>query len=244
MRHVFVDESSQNDHHYMVLGALVVPKAGVEEAERLMEATLQAHRMAGSEFKWTKVSRGKADAYQALANLHFDILCPNGVEFHALVIDCHGLDHRCYNQGDADLGYNKFLFQLLLHKVARRFGAEERMVVDLDSRNTTRDPMELQRILNSAMGRELRDHLRPPFTRIAHRDSRTSRLLQLSDLLSGAVAWHKNDQDTRPEASPAKVGLANHIAVRSGRRRLGGDTWKSETRMSVWNFALGKRGAR
>lgn len=226
----------------MVLGALIVPGDYVEKAEAAIVQLLSAHGMAGAEFKWTKVSKAKSAAYRALVDLHFDVLCPNGVEFFAMAIDTYGLDHRCYNEGDADLGYNKFLYQLLLHRVGKRFGEDERIVVDLDARNTTREPNELQRILNSAMGRELGTFMRPPFSRIAHRDSRTSRLLQLADLLAGAVAWHKNDQDARSEASPAKMDLANHIAARAKRGRLGADTWKSETRLGVWNFALGKRG--
>ncbi|WP_111266311.1 DUF3800 domain-containing protein [Marilutibacter maris] len=244
MRHVFIDESSQNDHHYMVLGALVLPGSGVAPATQMVEDVLTVHRMSNSEFKWSKVSRGKADAYRAIINLYFDEFAPRGAEFHALVIDNHELDHRGYNNGDPDLGFNKFLFSLLRHRVGRRFGCTERIVVDLDARNTSRHPDELQRVLNSAMGRDLGDFHIAPFSRIAHRDSRNTRLLQLADLLAGAVAWHKNDHDAHPHASPAKVALANHIANRVGLSRIGLDSPKSETRLSVWNHALKRRGAR
>jgi len=244
LRHVFIDESSQNDHHYMVLGALVLPGPGVAPATQMVEDVLASHRMSNSEFKWCKVSRGKADAYRALADLYFDEFASRGAEFHALVIDNHELDHRGYNNGDADLGFNKFLFSLLHYRVGRRFGGEERIVVDLDARNTSRHPNELQRVLNSAMGRYLGDYRIAPFARVAHRDSRNTRLLQLADLLAGAVAWHKNDHDARPDASPAKMALANHIASRVGLNRISFNSPKSETRLSVWNHALRKRGAR
>lgn len=242
MRHVFVDESCQNDHHYMVLGALIVPGAYVAMAERELEAVLEKYGMMRSEFKWTKVSRGKCDAYKAVVDLYFDVLCHHGVEFHAVAIDSHGLDHRWYNEGDVDLGFNKFLYQLLLHRVGMRFGFDERIVVDLDSRNTSRDPVELQRILNSKMGAVLGDHLRPPFARIAHRDSKSARLLQLTDLLAGAIAWHRNDQDARHNASPAKIELADLVAEKTGQRRIGANSPRSERRLSVWNLALKKRG--
>lgn len=239
MRHVFVDESSQNGHHFMVLGALIVPLDQVAACTDAIEGVLGAHRMGVSEFKWTKVSNGKREAYRALVDLHFDTLVRVGVEFHAVVVDCQVIDHRYYNGGDEDLGYNKFLYQLLLHRVGKRFGHEERIVVDLDARNTARDPMELQVVLNRAMSRELGSALRPPFARIAHRDSKGARLLQMADLLSGALAWHKNDQDARAEASVTKVDLANHVASRVGLRRLGGfNSARSETRLSVWNLAM------
>lgn len=244
MRHVFVDESCQNGHHYMVLGALVVPGHLVRTAEDAIAEMLSRHHMGPSELKWTKVSRAKAPAYHAFADFHFDWLCPQGGEFHSLIVDTHQLDHRTYNEGDPDLGMAKFLYSLLYHRVGLRFGFDERIVVDLDARNTARDPVELQVCLNRRMAKLKRTWGEPSFTRIAHRGSETSRLLQLADLLAGAVAWHKNDHDAADNASAAKAGLADHIAQRAGRRRLGADTFKRETRLAVWNHSLRKRGAR
>lgn len=226
----------------MVLGALVVPGPYVARATAALEEVLARHRMTGSEFKWTKVSTGKADCYREVVGVHFDELCSNGVQFHALVLDQHGIDHRCYNQGDEDLGYNKWLYQLLLHRVGKPFGSFEKIVVDLDNRNTSRDPVELQRILNSKMGSLTGTYLEPPFARIAHRDSKGTRLLQLTDLLAGAVAWHKNDHDSRPDASAAKAALANEVARRVGLFRFGSNSPKRETRVSVWNMSLLPRG--
>lgn len=242
MRHVFVDESCQNDHHYMVLGALSVPGELVAQLEDELGGELAAHRLGESEVKWTKIRNANSIGYRAFVDKHFDVLCARGVEFHALVIDNFALDNRCYNQGDADLAYAKFLHSLLLYRVGLRFPADA-IVVDLDARNTTRDPEELRRILNYGMRRRL-GVSDEPFRRIAHRDSRGSRLLQLSDLLAGAVAWHKNDHDARGNAAASKVDFANYIAGRVGLRRLGADSPRREIRLNVWNHTLGRRGAR
>lgn len=240
MREVFVDESSQSGHQFMVLGALVVPGPAVADCERAVTDILERRGMLG-EVKWVKVSRSKLDVYREVADCHFRLAASHGVEFHALIVDCHQLDHRAYNAGDPELGFNKFMNRLLHVRVGRRFGSSERLVVHLDSRNTDREPQELQRFLNIAA----RQYCEPgvaPFTRIAHRDSKGSRLIQLCDLLTGSVAWHKNDHDAAAGASASKSALANEIAAKIGRKRIGADTPPGRYAFSVWNFRLGPRG--
>ncbi|SDQ31910.1 Protein of unknown function [Pseudoxanthomonas sp. CF385] len=241
MRHVFIDESCQNAHQFMVLGALIVPGQIVKETEEAFEAELVRQGMS-AELKWTKVSRAKLAAYQGSIDFYFNWLHPRGASFQALIVNCHELDHRTFNQGDPDLGFNKFLYQLLYQKVGKRFGDMERVVVDLDARNSTRHVTELQNVLNTTMIRDNGDPGRAPFARVAHRNSKSTRLLQLTDLLTGAIAWHKNSHDARPDCSAAKSALADHTARSVNLRRLGNSTSKSEDRLGVWNFALQRRG--
>jgi hypothetical protein len=241
MREVFVDESSQSGHQFMVLGALVVPGKSTSECEAAVMAVLDLHHTFG-EMKWTKVSRAKLNVYRDLIACHFNLVREHGVEFHALILDCHQLDHRGYNHGDPELGFNKFLNKLLHVRVGRRFGSNERIVVHMDSRNSNHLPGELERFLNIAAQRDYVEPHRFPFARVAYRDSKNSRLIQLCDLLAGAVAWHKNDHDARDGASPAKTDLANYVANQIGRRRLGADVPKGQYALSVWNFRLGERG--
>lgn len=241
MRHVFIDESSQNAHRYMVLCALVLPGKEVEDALEALSELLAGHGIHGGELKWTKVSKGKIAAYEAAVDYYFDTLVPMGAQCHALVLDTSLLDHQGYNQGDAEIGFNKFLFQLLFHRVGKPFGQTERIVVDMDARNSSRDLMELQSILNSRMARTFGMRGLFPFGRIAHRDSKKSRLIQIADLISGAVAWHRNDHDGVAGASEAKAQLANHIAAKIGLRRLGKTSSRSELRLSIWNLELGVR---
>ena len=245
MREVFVDESSQNGHPFMVLGALVVPGHAVPACEQSITEILSRARMFG-EVKWTKVSRSKLAVYQRLAAEHFRLVTAAGVEFHALVVDAQGLDHASYNDGDAELGFNKFLFELLWHRAGRRYGGDERIVVHLDSRTANRDLTELTLCLNRRATREFGGQVRVPFARVAFRDSKNSRIMQIADLLTGAVAWHKNDHDSRDNPSAARLQLANEIAEHAGRRRLGADTPRGQWALNVWNIRLkpARRGAR
>lgn len=240
MRHIFIDESSQNAHQFMVLGALILPGGLVTEAEQVLNARLENRRMT-AELKWTKVSKQKLSEYRETIDFHFEWLVPRGASFQSLIVNCHELDHRRFNDGDPDLGFNKFLYQLLFHKVGRVFCDSERVVVDMDARSSTRDVGELQRVLNSATRRVHGHLIQPPFSRVAYRNSKSTRLLQVADLLAGAVAWHKNDHDARPNPSEAKSTLANHVAGCVGLKRLGANSSRSEHRLGIWNFRMQPR---
>lgn len=228
----------------MALGSLIVPGELVAAAEKEIDALLSRHSMGGAELKWTKISKGKADAYRSLFDLYLNYLSPQGAEFHALLVPNDQLDHRTYNLGDPDLGFNKFIYNLLFHRTGKRFGHAEKIVVDLDSRNTTRDVLELQTCLNRAVARAMRSPTHMAFSRVAFRNSKSSRLLQLSDLLTGLVAWHKNSHDAKTGASPIKTEIANYVAGRVGVSRFGSCSPRNETRVSVWNFRLGPRNGR
>ena len=237
MREVFVDESSQNGHPYMVLGAVIVPGDAVAKCEQSITSILTEERMFG-EIKWTKVSRSKLGVYRRLAAEHFRLVTTEGVEFIALIVATQGLDHAAYNQGDAEIGFNKFLFEILWHGAGLRYGANEKIVVHLDSRTANHDLTELTVCLNRKATRAFGGPVRAPFARVAFRDSKNSRIMQLADLLTGAIAWHKNDHDATLNPSAARLELANEIARLAGRKRLGANTPRGEWAVNCWNFRL------
>ena len=86
MREVFVDESSQNGHAFMVLGAMVVPGHAVAAYEAAITAILEVATMFG-EVKWTKVSRSKLEVYRHLAAEHFRLVTSLRTEYHAMTIE-------------------------------------------------------------------------------------------------------------------------------------------------------------
>jgi len=73
------------------------------------------------------------------------------------------------------------------------------------------------------------------------RDSKAEDLLQITDVLLGAVGY---DIEERAE-SPAKVEIVRHIAASIGCDRLR-DHWGRDTRFNIWKFrfpegAMGER---
>lgn len=67
---IYIDESSQTRHRYLVLGGIIVPTASVEAVNaEIIKCRLP--ELPYGEMKWTKVSRSKLGAYQRVVNAFF-----------------------------------------------------------------------------------------------------------------------------------------------------------------------------
>ena len=69
------------------------------------------------------------------------------------------------------------------------------------------------------------------------RDSKQAVLLQLADVIMGAIGFHSSDLHLRPDARKAKVDLAAYIARKAPLRDL-----KQVTRYTKWNFKIERWG--
>lgn len=233
MRDIYADESSQTAHRFLVLGAVTIK---TEAASELVGA-IRAARLPAlphGEVKWTKISATKLETYRAVVDAFFDSSERGIAHFHSLIVDTSRFNHGRFNQGDREIGFSKMVFQLLI-KHARLYS--ERLYTYLDSRTTRQSLDDLRLMLNryaaSRIGRP-----EYPFRRVVFRDSKESDILQLNDILLGAVAWTKNGHGLRPEASAAKNDLAEHILRQAGIASLDGDTPRNRHRFTVWNFRL------
>lgn len=232
---VYGDESSHSGHRYMVLGALVVP---TEHCSTLIERVraVRNPRFRDQEIKWTKLSASLAACYTNIIDEIFSRIDEIGIAYHSLIVNCSELDHRRFNDGDRDLGFNKFNYQLLV-KIARYHGKDNKLYVYLDQRTTVHLPNELGNIVNAGVAKRWNIGGNP-VRKCVHRASKTSTLIQVADLITGALAFHKNGHDRVNGASPHKTALANHIARKIGRTRLGSDTPKDLPHFTVWNLRL------
>jgi hypothetical protein len=234
MRDIYADESSQTQHRFLVLGAVTVRTEAVPAlVASIREARLPT--LPHGEMKWTKVSSAKLEAYRAVVDAFFAASERDVAHFHAVVIDTARLDHGRFNQGDRETGFSKMVFQLL-YKHARLY--PERLYAYLDSRTTRQSLESVRFMLNRRCATKL-GRQEFPFRRVVFRDSKESDVLQLNDVLLGAVAWVKNGHGQRPGASVAKTDLAAHVMAQAGLPSLDADTPRNRIRFTVWNFRLG-----
>jgi hypothetical protein len=206
---VYIDESSTR-HRYLVLGAVVIPSANVNQLVGLLrEARLP--ELPQGEMKWTKVSQTKLDAYLRFVDVFF--AQPRGtLDFHSAIIDTSKQRHQLYNQGSREIGFNKEMYQLAL-KCGRLY--DTLFHVYPDRRVTDQKPDDLRLMLNR--GLRLKGDKRDwPYRRLQFRDSKKTMLIQLTDILAGAVAFHLNGYRHAHQASPAKVRLSDHILLSAG----------------------------
>ena len=229
---IYIDESSQNNHRYLVLGGIVTMLTNSTLlSEALMNARPPELQREG-EAKWVKVSKSKLAAYKRIVDVLFKN--PGAIHFHCLVVDTTLVDHNRFNAGSREIGFNKEIYQLAM-KFARLYRSDLLHVYP-DRRETTQSPGDLRVILNRGClkGGDLRDW---PFRRCQFRDSKTTQPLQLVDILVGAVAFHLNGHDEKVCASPAKIDLASYILRCAGIQDPFKDTSRADE-FTIWHRRL------
>lgn len=231
---IFIDESSHTNHKYLVLGGIVSELREARQAENEITLTRLPELPSGI-MKWTKVSRAKLPAYTRVVDKFFELRAAGVLHFHSVVVDTHKQNHKLYNQGSQEIGFNKEVYQL-----AMKFGRlyrEYLFHVYPDRRTTNQSPADLRLMLNRGIAGSHNDKRDWPYRRLQFREPEDSQLLQLADVFAGAIAWKLNGHDQRPDASPAKTTLSDYILRKAQIRNPFMDTLMRDT-FSIWHRQL------
>ena len=182
---IYGDESchlERDGNDIMVLGAVSVPHARTRELADAIRGLKEAHGLARDfEIKWTKVSPAKAGFYVALVDLFG---ADPDMRFRGYV--AHGkrqLRHADFAQ-DHDTWYHKMYYGMLLPLIQRR-DATFRIYIDIkDTRGGTK-----AHVLHDVLSTKLWDSEHKVVERVQIVRSDEVEILQLADLLIGAVAY-------------------------------------------------------
>jgi len=217
----------------MVFGGIILRHSVHGPFNEAMGLWRESHKMM-SELKWTKVSNQKLSEYKSLVDIFFSVA--RSLWFRSVVFDTSQIDYTGYHKGDRELGFYKFFYQFLLHDFGRYATTDDvRMLVHFDRRITKFKFSALHVILNRGIrkkyGRRI-DVVRS----IDAVDSKRSNVLQVADVLMGAVGYHWNDCHLRPGARRAKVELADYIARKVNLLSLKEKTPRGMTYFGIWPF--------
>jgi hypothetical protein len=156
------------------------------------------------------------------------------------VLNKRAPEYRTYSKGDDELGFYKFYYHWLLRYFAK-FPVRHRchLRVIIDERSVTGDPYTtLKIILNHAMRRDF-NATADVVTKVEPLGSKKSDLLQVADLLMGAIGFHCQNFHLRPNANKEKIELARYIAARLGLRDLKHETnpIKETVKIVRWHWS-------
>jgi hypothetical protein len=217
----YCDESCQNGHRFLVIGVMALFK----DAAKVLRDELAQIRNENNhhrEMGWTCVGKYKFHVYQAWVDLFRQYAARGQLRYTALVLDTRQIDKAIWS-GDSDIGFNKLIYQLLLHRVGKRYGADRTLRGYLDSRTTSHSPETLLRMLNAGLAKlGIRTN---PFHALQFQKSDECDLVQLTDIVTGAVGLTKNQQAQRVQ----KYELALQV-MRAAKRPT------SCFRFDIWNF--------
>lgn len=239
--HVYCDESRQSKDRYMVIGGTIIPSDNVEQFNKTMQEYRTEQKMF-SELKWSKVTNQKLTEYKRFVEYFFALNNTDNLHFHCIIIDNHQVDHKKYNKGDKELGFYKFYYQLLLHCFGKRYYREDgndRFIVHLDYRTTHYSLNTLKTVLNRGIKKKYSVDT-SPFVSIEPRESKKSELIQINDIILGAIGFQKNGYDLLAGTRDSKKELAKYIAEQAGLPGLRQNSPWGKIRFTIWNFNLRK----
>lgn len=223
---LYCDESrhtSDPSHHFAVIGALQCPREEKRRIVHRLHSLMAKHDVRG-EFGWKKLSPNRHDFYFTLLELFAE---EPALRFRCLVVDRTQLDHERFNQGDAELGFYKLYYQMLVHWLQP--GNTYHVYLDWQQNAASNRFHDLRTILQTKLSGRANVACLEPVS------SHTQPLIQLSDLLMGAVGYQWNGLDKRPDASAEKRLFAQTLSTRLG-LSLERQTAKNEQKFNIFNW--------
>lgn len=220
MKYTVVCDESSTIHRYLIVGGLIIPRSNHRILVTELEDWKKGQGLSPKgEFKWTKVSRGYLSRYKSMVEWLFGHLRANHLGFRCLVVDRASRSWAQYGEGDEEKAFYK-VYHHLLYQCVRRLAVQEEgsnILILLDQKED-RYPFYrpvLQKTLNAALKRDL--GLEKPISAIEPRRSsgiKAEPLIQVVDVMIGAVGYVRNGFYERTGASQAKRDLVDHIERR------------------------------
>lgn len=213
--HIFADETCHEEagkekHEWMALGATSVSDEHLAHVRAMFKAWKKRRGLKG-EIKWTRTDDSNVERYMLLTTAYINLLNLGILQFNSMVIPKVAFEDPYWDEEVPEIAYNRCFHHLLLHKYCERPIAARKYFVLFDER-TSKVPWEPFRlsICRAAHRRAGMDHW--PFRRMGYEKSKLEIMLQMNDLILGALGFCQNKKHTRaPTATSPKADLARHI---------------------------------
>lgn len=208
---VYCDESCYllNDHiNVMALGAVWYPSASMKRInDRIKQIKLRNDIPEKIEVKWTKASPSKEQLYFDLINYFFD---ESDLHFRGIVVpNKQGLDHKKFNQTHDDW-YYKMYFETI--KIIINPHDTYQIFLDYRDKNSYSQSQILHQVVCNASY----DFSKNIIKTIQPIRSEEVQIMQLVDILTGAIAHRNRVFDDGLARSEAKQKIIDLISERSG----------------------------
>lgn len=225
---IYCDETCHLEHDkekVMVIGGIKCPKSRrkiiIGEIYNIKEE-FNIPKLA--EIKWNKVSNCNLVYFKKLVDLFFDT---QDLQFRAVVVDKTKLNHEQFEQT-----HNEFYYKMYYYCLIRLVDTQAENYIYMDKKDTkgTNKIRKLKEIIS----RKNHDFDQSKIARMQCVNSAELPILQLADLLIGAVGYH-NREIVNP--SEAKLELVRYIQSKTN-YSLEKSTYPSEQKFNLFFISL------
>ncbi len=208
---VYCDESCHLEHdgiNDMVIGAVWCPQRKLKEINsRICDIKLRNGISPTTEMKWTKISPAKVVAYKDIIDYFFD---DDDLHFRAIIIpDKTKLNHRAFHQTHDDWYYKMYfdMLKAILSPVDRY-----EIYIDIKDSHSYQKAQKLRQVCSNSMY----DFSQSVIQRLQPIRSDEIQIMQLTDILIGAVGYQNRTFSDGFVNSKAKLEIIELIKRRSG----------------------------
>lgn len=186
---LFCDEAGKEPDRFLGVGGLVVTSQDAR-AIKAEFARRKADLGISGEAKWNVTKKSNLDKYRELVHWVFQLIHADQLHFHCLLVPSQRFNHNLRKDGGKNESLKRMYYQLIVHRLGKRHGKVHSLYVFPDKANELKGLEELKRGLNSDLSRK---HGCPQdcIKAIEFRESHSEPLLQLNDLLLGAVVYQR-----------------------------------------------------
>lgn len=227
---IYCDESCHLEFdrsNVMVLGAISCPSVAKASIFNDIRNIKKEHGLSSFlEIKWTKVSPAKIDFYLDIVRYFFS---QEALSYRAVIAtNKDKLDNDYFNDGSYDLWYYK-MYYLLLENLIDEINSYK-IFLDIKDTNGGAKVKELHNILCNSKHDAWHDIIKD----IRQINSRESEILQIVDLLNGALAYFNRGlySDQRNQHNLGKVSIIDELLIKQ-KIRLSNKTSKYEPKFNI-----------
>lgn len=225
---LYCDESCHLEHDHekiMVIGGIKCLKKNRKYVcSEIMKIKETYGISKYAEIKWNKVSTCNLSYFKTLIDYFFKC---NSLTFRAVVIDKTKLKHDDFQQT-----HDEFYYKMYYHCLIGLIDAKKENYIYLDKKDT-KGTYRIER-LKFYLSQKTHDFDEKVVKRIQCANSVDLPILQMADLLIGAIGYRNRELDNR---SKAKVELVNYIIQKSG-YTLTKTTLLSENKFNLFFIGL------
>ncbi|QFT66425.1 hypothetical protein FIU93_06530 [Labrenzia sp. THAF35] len=223
----FSDESS-TQHHYTVIGGILCKDV---VARQLRQVIIEAQTGSRDTLKWSKIRAANKHRYEKVVDAAFEAITSHRMDFHSLVVAKSDEDHDTFNNGDSELGFNKFVVQHL-YGFKRKLGKHARIRHMYAARTSPHDLTKFESYIDG-MARKRFGISCAPCLAVDHVDYRKDRMFWIADILIGAIGASYNNLLNQ---GSAKEQIAERIRISANLPSLTQETPEHMRHFKIWKF--------